>query len=330
MEEVFRFCSCSGLQLPSNPQFLPSQIPKIPTSSHNAPPRPRFPLPVRALRLSPKTPTPLPEKPPKPPTLPVLPSQPSSPFHEKLLYLDSLGIDLFAAVAAHPPVAAVPLADLRATVDLLLSIGLAAGDLRRVCGMCPEVLAAGPKALTPVLTFLLREAGVQGRDLRRVIHRRPRLLVSDVACRLRPTLYFLQMLGITAISRHTSLLSCSVEEKLLPRLDFLQRVGFSHRDSRVMVRRFPQLFCYSIKENLQPKIEFLASEMGRELRELKEFPHYFSFSLENRIKPRHRVCNEKGVFLPLPALLRPSDEQFDARLEVCASSGVVICGYNSL
>ncbi|KAG1331717.1 putative Transcription termination factor MTEF1, chloroplastic [Cocos nucifera] len=186
--------------------------------------------------------------------------------------------------------------------------------------MCPEVLAAGPKALTPVLTFLLREVGVQGRDLGRVIHRRPRLLVSDVAGRLRPTLYFLQMLGITAISRHTSLLSCSVEEKLLPRLDFFQKIGFSPRDSRVMVRRFPQLFCYSIKENLQPKTEFLVSEMGRDLREMKEFPHYFSFSLDNRIKPRHRVCKEKGVFLSLPALLRPSDKQFDARLEVCLGS----------
>lgn len=87
-----------------------------------------------------------------------------------------------------------------------------------------------------------------------------------------------------------------------------------------MVRMFPQLFCYSIKENLQPKIEFLVSEMGRDLRELKEFPHYFSFSLENRIKRRHQACKENGVFLSLPALLRPSDEQFDARLEVCVSS----------
>lgn len=87
-----------------------------------------------------------------------------------------------------------------------------------------------------------------------------------------------------------------------------------------MVRRFPQIFCYSIKENLQPKIEFLVSEMGRDLRELKEFPPYFSFSLQNRIKPRHRACKEKGVFLPLPALLRPSDKQFDARLEVCVGS----------
>ncbi|CAL9114530.1 unnamed protein product [Musa textilis] len=321
MEEVFPFCSCRGLR----------QVPQIPTTLlyRNAPVQPRLPLlsSPRAARLSLHTPIPLPEKPPKlTPTLPLLPpdSAPSSSssFRDKLLFLDALGVDLFAAAAAaaHPALAAAPLADLRAAVDFLRSLGLAASEIRRACGMCPGILTAAPADLAAAVAFLLREAGVQGRDLRRVIGRRPRLLVSDVAHRLRPTLYFLQMLGVAPIARHASLLSCSVEEKLLPRLDFLEEVGFSYRDARAMARRFPQLFCYSIEENLRPKAQFFVSEMRRELRELRDFPQYFSFSLANRIRPRHQSCKEKGASFPLPALLRPSNEQFDAQLEVRISS----------
>ncbi|KAJ0969677.1 hypothetical protein J5N97_022554 [Dioscorea zingiberensis] len=182
--------------------------------------------------------------------------------------------------------------------------------------MCPEILASPPSDIAHAVTFLLREAGVAGRDLRRVINRRPRLLASSVAGRLRPTLYFLQMLGISHIPRHTHLLSCSVEEKLIPRLEFLERSGFPSREARAMVRRFPQLFCYSIEENLRPKLRFLLEKMGRGLEEARDFPQYFSFSLGKRIRPRHSACVEKQVVLLLPAMLRPSDQEFAARLKV--------------
>lgn len=87
-----------------------------------------------------------------------------------------------------------------------------------------------------------------------------------------------------------------------------------------MLRRLPQLFCYGIKGNLEVKMRFLVNEMGRELREVKEFPQYFSYSLEKRIKRRHLVCEEQGVRFTLPALLKPGDEEFRERVEVCIGS----------
>ncbi|CAA7393892.1 unnamed protein product [Spirodela intermedia] len=207
--------------------------------------------PARALRCSSvfqeNRTLPLPKKPPKPAgsgddldgggggdddggglscLRPEMPRPKDSTFQEKVLFLDSVGVDLLAASAAHPLLLSTPLSDLRATADFLLSAGgFSSAELRRICGMCPEVLTAGgPRALAPVFTFLIREAAVDGLSgLRRAVRRRPRLLVSDVATRLRPTLYFLQMLGVVEIGRrHAPLLSCSVEEKLLPRIDFLQ------------------------------------------------------------------------------------------------------------
>ncbi|PSS15877.1 Transcription termination factor like [Actinidia chinensis var. chinensis] len=269
--------------------------------------------------------------PPKPPKIPEIHSPQAttthhSDFQEKLLYLDSLGIDFFSLLAAHPPVIAASVADVRAVIDFLRSAaGLSAAGIRRIAAMCPEVLAAKIFDLAPVLTFLLREAGVAAADLRRVLHRRPRLLTcGGVETRLRPTLYFLQSIGITEINRHTSLLSCSVEQKFIPRIEYFQKIGFSYRDTISMFRRFPPLFCYSIKENFEPKFDYFMVEMGRELKELKEFPQYFSFSLENRIKPRHRQCVEKGVFLSLPMMLKISEARFLDRLEVCCDLSIPV------
>lgn len=80
-----------------------------------------------------------------------------------------------------------------------------------------------------------------------------------------------------------------------------------------MVRRSPGLLTFSIENNFRPKVEFL-EEMGRGVAELKEFPQYFSFSLEGKIKPRHRMLVESGLSMPLSEMLKVSDGEFRARL----------------
>ncbi|XP_049355764.1 transcription termination factor MTEF1, chloroplastic-like [Solanum verrucosum] len=192
--------------------------------------------------------------------------------------------------------------------------------------MCPEILTAPiSTTLRAAVTFLLREVHVTGENLPGVLRRRPRLLTKCVDKHLRPTLYFLQSsIGIEDVSKCASLLSCSVETKFIPRLDYFQRIGFSRRDAKVMFRRFPSLFCYSIEENLEPKFDYFVVEMGREMMELNVFPQYFSFSLEKRIKPRHMMCVEKGVCLSLPVMLKSHESRFRDRLEVCCCSSMPV------
>ncbi|XP_022972588.1 transcription termination factor MTEF1, chloroplastic [Cucurbita maxima] len=270
-----------------------------------------------AFILPSKLPSRAPDIPPLSPPLPPPPSHSGSrsEFQEKMLFLDSIGIDFLSVIKDHPPVATASLADIRSAVDFMTSMNFTAVEFRRIVGMCPEILTSRVSDIVPVFTFLLREARVDGSDIKRVINRRPRLLACSVKNRLRPTMYFLQSIGISEVHKHTSLLSCSVEEKLIPRIEFFENLGFSRRDAVIMFRRFPQLFCCSIKENLEPKLNYFVVEMGRELKELKEFPHYFSFSLENRIKPRHQICVEKGVCFPLPVLLKTSEMKFREKLE---------------
>ncbi|KAK4382350.1 Transcription termination factor MTEF1, chloroplastic [Sesamum angolense] len=282
MQETLHLSSSSSsstipISRPKHLHFPPHSSPKSPAIS--LPPYPN-------LRLS----SPLKLKP-----LPSFPSPSgNTQLQELLLYLDSLGVDSFYCLHSHPPLISTPLSQIKSTVDFLFSLGLAAQDLRRIFPMCPELLTSSTSAtVIPATTFLLREALVETADLRHVIHRRPRLLVCSVERQLRPTLYFLQgTIGIDDVRKWAPLLSCSVESKFIPRIEYLQKLGFSYKDTIVMFRRFPSLFCYSIKENFEPKFDYFVVEMGRELKELVAFPQYFSFSLENRIKPRHSMCGQ--------------------------------------
>ncbi|CAN1144058.1 Transcription termination factor MTEF1, chloroplastic [Linum perenne] len=251
-----------------------------------------------------------------PPQKPSKPPPPSSNFQEKLYYLDSIGLDVFSLVTDHRPILLVAsLEEIKSLVDYLTTMGFKSKDFRRCVSMCPEILSTNLSSVISVFTFLIREVGVPGSRIRKAVHRRPRLLVSSVKDRLRPTLYFLQSIGIASVDRHTCLLSCSVEEKLIPRIHYFEGIGLSYKEATAMFRRFPQLFNYSVKENLEPKLNYFVVEMGRDLKELKEFPQYFSFSLEGRIKPRHLSCVERGICLPLPALLKAKDEEFREKLE---------------
>ncbi|KAJ0259713.1 hypothetical protein HA466_0060260 [Hirschfeldia incana] len=244
-----------------------------------------------------------------------------SDLHEKLLYLDTLGIDFLTLLNRHPPLLSSPLSSLKSVVDYMTTppINFSLPDLRRLVSMCPELLTSPLTSHTiPVITFLLREVGVDSTfDLRQALRRRPRLLACSVDLQLRPTLYFLRRIGIVNPQKHTYLLSCSVEGKLLPRIEFFERrLGFSRRSAAAMFKRFPQLFNYSIGENYEPKLSYLVGEMGRDVREVLEFPQYFSFSLENRIKPRHVACAERGVRLPLAVMLKTKEDGFRDALEV--------------
>ncbi|KAK0584430.1 hypothetical protein LWI29_013099 [Acer saccharum] len=260
--------------------------------------------------------------PPPPPPPPSSPPQLPSDFQDKMLYLDSIGIDFVSLINTHPPVISVPLTDIKSTVKLIYSMNFTTLEFHRIISMCPEILTCKRSDVIPAFTFLLREANVNFSDIKRVINRRPRLLVCSVKTRLRPTLYFLQSIGISEVNKHTYLLSCSVEDKLLPRIEYFKKIGFSQKETTTMFRKFPQLFNYSIKDNYEPKLNYLVVEMGRDLKELKKFPQYFSFSLENRIKTRHQSCVEKGVCFPLIVLLRTSDHQFRRRLDVCCNSSM--------
>jgi len=151
-------------------------------------------------------------------------------------------------------------------------------------------------------------------NIRKTINRCPRLLTSSVKDRLRPALYYLRRLGFPAVrlkdSSNAILLVSSVENTLIPKLEYVKSLGFSHKDAVNMVVRVPGIFTYSIDNSIRPKFDYLINEIGGSHQDLLKFPQYFAFSLENRIKPRHRLLLEYNVSLPLPTMLKTTEEDF--------------------
>lgn len=101
-----------------------------------------------------------------------------------------------------------------------------------------------------------------------------------------------------------------MEKTLIPKLDYLVSLGFSKADAVRMVLRCPGLFTFSIQNNFKPKLDYFTEEMKGSLEDLKEFPQYFAFSLEKRIKPRHAEVVRSGVKVALPLMLKATDEDF--------------------
>ncbi|WOK94260.1 transcription termination factor MTEF1, chloroplastic-like [Canna indica] len=241
-------------------------------------------------------------------------------FREKLLFIEhDLGVDSSHALSLNPSLRSAPLSALRSSADALRSFGLLPADVSRVFAMYPSLLTCNPSAdLLPVFRFLLGPAAIPFPDIRKAVVRCPRLLVSSVPDQLLPALRFLRRLGF--VGRHritcrtTVLLVSSVETTLLPKLEYLRGLGFSHQETRCMVLRSPGLLTFSIENNFKPKVEFLLNDMGRDVSELRDFPQYFSFSLEGKIKPRHQLLEDNRLWMPLSEMLKVSDGDFTCRL----------------
>lgn len=248
--------------------------------------------------------------------LPELPSQ----VKDKILSLELMGVDYGRALEQNPALRDASPESIHAVVSFLQSRGLQFKDLGRVLGMCPSVLTASVRAhLRPVFAFLSEDLGVPESAHRRVVIKCPRVLACSVRDQLRPALIYLRRLGFrdsrALALQDPILLVSSVERTLAPKLEFLAGLGMSRDDAVAMVLRCPALFTFSIDRNFRPKFEYLVDAMGGGVEDVKAFPQYFAFSLEKRIAPRHRAAEDAGVALPLPDMLKATDEEFREMLD---------------
>lgn len=104
---------------------------------------------------------------------------------------------------------------------------------------------------------------------------------------------------------------------LSPKIEYLREsLGLDFSTVGEMAVRSPGLLTLSVEKNLRPKVEYFLGEMGGDVGKVKEFPQFFSFSLESRIRPRFRVLKNGGweKEVALGDMLKCSDGEFAARL----------------
>ncbi|KAL7212513.1 hypothetical protein ACSBR2_015245 [Camellia fascicularis] len=236
-------------------------------------------------------------------------------FKEKILFLEIMGVDSGKALSLNPSLHTTSLHSIHSIIFFLQTKGIHQKDLPRIFGMCPQILTSNIKThLNPVFNFLSHDLRVPDHNFRRVINKCPRLLACSVRNQLKPALFYLQRLGfkdLEALAHQDSvLLVSSVEKTLIPKLEYLVSLGLSRDEAVGMVLRCPGLFTFSVENNFKPKYEYYEKEMEGRLEELKEFPQYFAFSLEKRIKPRHMELVQSGLKVPLPQMLKITDDEF--------------------
>ncbi|CAL9137406.1 unnamed protein product [Musa acuminata var. zebrina] len=269
-----------------------------------------MPIALCSIRLPILSSSQIPHRNHKPPSV----SSPSPPLvlrfrtsrRQNLRYLKSLGI-----TATSPESIAWTLA----VVEFLKSKGFSDRHFPRLSSASPTIFSSADvnRTLAPVFAFLVTELSADPDQARDLILRCPDLLMASVDYRLRPTLLFLQELGLRSLSSPTNLnahLLNTPVEKLASKIRFLEGLGLSHQEASKVCARCPAIFGYSVENNLRPKVEYLVREMGRSMEEVNEFPQYFAFSMEKKIRPRHLHLKERGVRIPLQRMLLWSDDRF--------------------
>ncbi|KAG0563487.1 hypothetical protein KC19_8G035100 [Ceratodon purpureus] len=207
---------------------------------------------------------------------------------------------------------------LQPMVERMNMLGVKSKRLGYVIAASPQLLVRSTNEFNEVVDFLLK-IGVQETDLGGMLKRQPGMFASDVETVLEPKVQFLRDLGMREDVLHRvlrfypELLTMRIEESLRPRVKFFQDLRFHNEAICSMICRFPPLLSYNPEPVLKPKLDFLVNSMGRDIFEVVEYPRYFSYSLEKKIKPRARVITRFKIKCTLTEMLALNDDQFSAK-----------------
>lgn len=207
--------------------------------------------------------------------------------------------------------------NLKPTMAYLESLGVERSEWPRMLVRFPHVLTFSRSKIQCLVDFLM-EFGIVAPLLGKLLSRFPNMTGYSVDAKLRPIAEYVHALGVQdfrgVVMRSPQVLGLSLEQNIKPTVEFLLRLGLTQEDVATMLPRFPQLLGLNVPNNMRQKADFLV-EMGRQASELVDFPQYFGYSLENRIRPRLQELATSGVRLTLNRTLSPVDGAFRRVLE---------------
>uniref|UniRef100_A0A5B6Z6F6 Mitochondrial transcription termination factor family protein n=1 Tax=Davidia involucrata TaxID=16924 RepID=A0A5B6Z6F6_DAVIN len=221
------------------------------------------------------------------------------------------------AIKSWPHLLGCSISKLKLMVEQFGELGVRDKKLGQVIASSPQLLLQKPQEFLLVVSFL-KDLELDKETVGRILGRCPEIFASSIEKTLKKKLDFLRGIGVSkshlprVIRKYPELFVCDVNKTLLPRLKYLMKTGLSKRDVAIMVCRFSPLLGYSIEEVLRPKVEFLVNTMEKPLKDVVDYPRYFSYSLEKKIKPRYRVLKGRNVECSLKDMLGKNDEEFAA------------------
>ncbi|KAJ9568482.1 hypothetical protein OSB04_004448 [Centaurea solstitialis] len=226
-------------------------------------------------------------------------------------------VSIRRAIKGVPVILGCSVGKLKLMVQQLRELGVTEKMLHQVIATSPQLLMQKPRDFCQVVMYL-KGLGVEDESVGRMVGRCPEIFMTNIDKTLKKKVEFLFELGVSrkhlprVIRKYPELFVCDVNNALLPRMMYLLKIGLSKREIAFMVGRFSPLLGYSIEEVLRPKYEFLVKTMQKPLEEVVEYPRYFSYSLEKKIKPRFWAIKSRNCECSLKDMLGKNDEEFAA------------------
>lgn len=212
-----------------------------------------------------------------------------------------------------------PQTKLKPLIDYFLELGLSEGEVARVILRRPQLMTCTLERLKRVAAFL-KSLGMKDDMVGKVLITSPQVFTLNTEDKLKRGVEFFRSMGLKkqrdleyVFARSAQLFCCSIEKNLQPTIKFFLDLGLEKGEVSAMIVAFPSMLGQSVELSLAPKYEYLVGEMKRTKKELIEFPQYFGYSLEKRIKPRHRSLSERGLHKSLPSMLACTECDFQKR-----------------
>ncbi|XP_010537750.1 PREDICTED: transcription termination factor MTERF4, chloroplastic [Tarenaya hassleriana] len=224
-------------------------------------------------------------------------------------------VDIDHAIRRWPLLLGCSTSNVKIMVNELAKLDVRNKKLGKVISKVPQLLLCKPQEFLKVVSFV-GDLGFQKETVTQILCRCPEIFGCSIEKTLQRKLVFLTRFGVSKsqfpriIRKYPEFLIYDTDRTVLPRLKYLMEKGLSEKEIAFMVRKFSPILGYSIDKVLKPKLEFLVNSMNKPVSEVVDYPRYFSYSLEKRIKPRFWVLKGKNIESTLQEMLGKNDEEF--------------------
>ncbi|KAL0385198.1 UNVERIFIED_CONTAM: Transcription termination factor MT, chloroplastic [Sesamum radiatum] len=173
----------------------------------------------------------------------------------------------------------------------------------------------------PIVKFL-ENIGVPKGCVRNILLLYPPILSYDIEKDIRPRLRSYEKIGAKdndlgkMLVKYPWILSASILENFEKVLDFFDEEKVPKISSSRAIKNWPHILGCSVN-----KLKVVVEQFGeigitnkkvRPVRDVVDYPRYFSYSLEKKIKPRYWVLKGRNVEFSLKEMLGKNDEEFAA------------------
>lgn len=239
-------------------------------------------------------------------------------------YLVSIGVnprDIGPMVTQYPYLLGMRVGTIiKPLVDYLVSLGLPKKILARMLEKRAYILGYALEETVKQNVECLLSFGIRREALASVIAQYPQILGLPLKAKLSSQQYFFNLKlkidpqGFAQVIEKMPQIVSLNQHVIMKPVEFLLGRAIPSEDVAKMVVKCPQLVALRV-ELMKNSYYFFKTEMGRPMRELVEFPEYFTYSLESRIKPRYQRLKSRGIRSSLNWFLNCSDQRFEERLQ---------------